>query len=70
LSIYCRQAGDELNALRWLAEHHLSQENYTGAASLFEQALGLSKGGTALEARLHARLEHTQERALQERPFE
>lgn len=68
LSQYYAQAGEDLQALRWLAEHHLLQRDFTAAASLFEQALELAPADSATAVRLQTKLEQTQERALQERP--
>ena len=70
LSIYYEQADDNLNALRWRAEHHAEHRNYLAAASLFEQALQHSEENSATAIRLQSRLEQIQERALQERPSE
>lgn len=69
LSIYYQQAGDKMNALRWRGEHHAAAENYTAAAHLFEQALEYTKKNSSAAIRLQSRLDQTQKRALQERPF-
>ncbi len=68
LSVHYAQAGEDLQALRWRAEHHLYNQDYVAAASLFQQALDLADADSAIAVRLQSKLDHTQERALQERP--
>ena len=68
LSIYYRQAGDNMNALRWNAEYYLADRNYVAAAGLFEQAMQHAPENSAVAVRIQSRLDLTQQRALQERP--